>query len=115
LRQELRLRLFESKVLRRIIGPKRDEVRGEWRKLHNEELSDLYLSANIVREIESRRLRCAGHVARMGRGEVYTGFWRGSLRERVHLGDPGVDEGIILRWIFRKWDVVVWTGSSCLT
>jgi hypothetical protein len=48
------------------------------------------------------------------RGEVYTGFWWGNLRKRDHLGDPGLDGRIILRWIFRKWDVGVWTGSSML-
>ena len=66
LREELRLRLFENRVLRRIFGPERDEVTGDWRKLHNEELNDLYYSLNIVRVIKSRRMRWAGHVARMG-------------------------------------------------
>jgi len=56
----------------------------------------------------------AGHVARMGRGEVYTGFWCGNLRERDHLEDPGVDGRITGRWIFRKWDVGAWTGSIWL-
>jgi len=56
----------------------------------------------------------AGHVACMGRSEVYTGFWWGNLRERGHLEDPGIDERIILRWIFRKWDVEAWTGSIWL-
>jgi hypothetical protein len=65
LREECRLRVFENKVLRRIFGPKRDEVTGEWRRLHNEELYALYFSPNI-RVIKSRRLRWAGHVARMG-------------------------------------------------
>ena len=74
LREECRLRMFENRVLRRIFGPKREEVTGEWRKLHNEELSDLYCSPTIVRGITSRRMRWAGHVARMGRGESYTGF-----------------------------------------
>jgi hypothetical protein len=66
LRKEHRPRLFENKVLRRIFGPKRDEVTGGWRKLHNEELHDLYSSANIIRIIKSRRMRWAGHVPRMG-------------------------------------------------
>ena len=65
LREERRLRVFENRVLRRIFGPKRDGVTGEWRKLHNEELNDLYSSPNIVRVIKSRRMRWAGHVARM--------------------------------------------------
>ena len=81
LREECRLRVFENRVLRRIFGPERDEVTREWRKLHNEELSDLYCSPNIVWVIKSRRMRWAGHIARMGRGEVYTGFWWGNLRE----------------------------------
>jgi hypothetical protein len=55
--------------------------------------------------IKSRRISWAGHVARIGRREAYTGFWWGNLRERDHLGDPGVDGRIILRFIFRKWDV----------
>ena len=61
-----RLRVFENRALKRIFGPKRDEVTEEWRKLHNEELSDLYSSPNIVREIRSRVMSWAGHVARMG-------------------------------------------------
>ena len=67
----------------------------------------------IVRVMKSR-MRWAGHVARMGKGESCTGFWWGNLGERDHWGDPGVDGRIILRWIFRKWDVGVWTGSSWL-
>ena len=65
LREEHRLRVFENRVLRRIFGPKRDGVTGQWRKLHNEELNDLYCSSSIVRVIKSRRMRLAGHVARM--------------------------------------------------
>ena len=65
LREERRLRVFENKVLRRIFGPKRDEITVEWRKLHNEELNDLYSSPNIVRVTKSR-IRREGHVARMG-------------------------------------------------
>jgi hypothetical protein len=69
--------MFENRVLRRIFGPNRDEVTGEWSKLHNEELNDLYSSPNIAQVIKFRRMRWAGHVACMeeGRGEVYTGFW----------------------------------------
>jgi hypothetical protein len=79
--------MFEGRVLR-IFGSKRDEVTGEWRKLHNEELSDLYCSPNSVRVIKLRRLRWAGQVACMcERGEVYTGFWWRNLRERDHLED----------------------------
>jgi hypothetical protein len=79
LREEHRLRVFESRVLRRIFGPKRKED-GSWRKLHNDELHNLYSSPNIVRVIRSRRMRWAGHVARMGEGRgVY----------RVLVGKPG--------------------------
>jgi hypothetical protein len=67
LRDESRLRVFENKVLRRVFGPKRVEVTGEWRTLHNEELYALYTSPNIIRVMKSRRLRWAGHVARMGK------------------------------------------------
>jgi len=68
LREELRLRVFENRVLRRVFGPKRDEVIREWRKLHNEELRNLYSLPNIVRVVKSRRMRWAGHVAHMGEG-----------------------------------------------
>jgi sorting nexin-29 len=68
LREEHRLRVFENRVLQRIFGPTRDEVRGEWRKLHNGELHQLYLSPDIIGQIKSRRMRCSGHVARMGEG-----------------------------------------------
>jgi hypothetical protein len=67
LSEELKLRVFENRVLRRIFGPKSDEVTGEWRKLHNEELHDLYSSPNILRIIKLNRMRWAGHVARMGK------------------------------------------------
>jgi hypothetical protein len=66
LREECRLRVLENRVLRRIFGFKRDEVIGEWRKLHNEELNDLYYLPNIIRVIKSRRMKWTGHVARMG-------------------------------------------------
>ena len=68
MREERSLKVFENRVLRRIFGPKIDEVTGKWRKLHNEELNNLYSSPNIVRVIQSRRIRWEGHVARMGEG-----------------------------------------------
>jgi len=101
--------VFDNRVLR-IFGPKRDEVTGEWRKLHNEELNDLYSSPNIFRVIKSRIMKWAERVARMGRGEVHTGFWWGNLRNRDHFEGPGIDGKIILKWIFRKWDGEVWAG-----
>jgi hypothetical protein len=113
LREERRLRVFENEVLRRIFGPKKDEVTGKWRKLHNEDLHDLYSSPNIVRVIKSRRMRWAGHVARMRR-QACVGFWWGNLRKRDHWGDQSVDGRIILGWIFREWDVGVWTGLGWL-
>jgi hypothetical protein len=94
--------VFENRVLRRLFGSERDEVTGDWRKLHKEELNDLYCLPKFVRVKKSRRMRWAGHVACMGNGEVYTGIWWGNLRERDHLGDPGVDGSIILGWIFRR-------------
>jgi hypothetical protein len=66
LREKHRLRVFENRVLRRVFGPKRDKVTGEWRKLHNEELNDLYSSPNFVRVVKSRGMRWAEHVERMG-------------------------------------------------
>jgi len=115
LREKRRLRVYENRALRRIFGPKRDEATGEWRKLRNEELSDPYSLPNIVRVVKSRRMRWAGHVARMGEGR--TGFWWGNLRERDHWRDPDVDgriilisRSVILRWFFRKWEGVEGTG-----
>jgi hypothetical protein len=105
-------------MLSRILGPKRNKVMGV-RKLHNEELNNLYSSPNIVQAIKSRITRWAGHV--WERGKMYTGFWWGNLKERDHLDDPGVDRRIILRWIFRKWDggaltsliwLRIWTGGG---
>jgi hypothetical protein len=77
------MRVFENRVLRRIFGPKRDEVKGEWRQLHNEELRNLYSSPSIIRTIKSR-MRWADHVARMGRGGTRIDYWWESQRERDH-------------------------------
>ena len=111
---ERRLTVFENRVLRRLFGPKRDDVTREWRKLHNEELNDLYFSPNIVKVIKLRRLRWAGHVARMGEGRGVYRVLVGKTEGKRPLGDPGVDGSIIIRWIFRKWDMGVRTGSSWL-
>jgi len=91
--EERRLRVFENRVLRRIFGPKRDEVTGKWRKLHNGGLNDLYCSHIFIRLIKSRRMRWAGHVARLGEGRgVY----------RVLVGKP---EGKrLLRRHRRRWE-----------
>jgi hypothetical protein len=84
LRKEHRLGVFENRLLRRIFGPKRDEVTGEWRKLHNEELQDLYSSPSIIRIIKVRRMRWMGHVARRGRRGTRIGCWWESQREGDH-------------------------------
>jgi len=87
---------------------KRDEVTGDWRKLHNAELNDLYSSPNIVRVIKSRRMRWAGHVACVGKGRGVYRVLVGKPGERDHWGDPGLDGSVILRWIFRKLVVGLW-------
>ena len=87
LREERKLRVFENMVLR-IFGPRRDEVTGEWRRLDNEELNDLYSSPNIVRVIKSRRMRWAGHVARMGEGSGVYRVLVGKPEGKRPLGRP---------------------------
>ena len=86
LREERKLKVFENIVLRRIFGPMRDVVTGEWRRLHNEELNDLYCSPNIVREIKSRRMGWAGHVARIGEDRGVYRVLVGKLEGRRPLG-----------------------------
>jgi hypothetical protein len=93
LREEHRLRVFENRVLRKIFGPKRDGVTGEWRRLRNEELNDLYSSPNIIRVTKSRRMRWAGHVARMGEGRGAYRVLVGRPEVRRPLGRPR-----------RRWD-----------
>jgi len=101
----------ENKGLRIIFLPKRDEETSEWRKLHNV----LYSSSNNVRVIKSRRIIWAGHLLHMWERRGVRVRYRVLVEkpeERDQLGDPGVDGKIILRWIFRKWDVEVRTESS---
>ena len=88
LREEHRLRVFQNRVLRRIFGPKRDRVTGEWRKLHIEELNDLYSSPNIVPVIKSRRMRWAGHVARMEEVRGVHKVLVGKPEGKIPLGRP---------------------------
>jgi hypothetical protein len=88
LREEHRLRVFENRVLRGIFGPKRDGVTGEWRRLHDKELNDLYSSPNIIQVIKSRSMRWAGHVACVGEGRGAYRILVGSLEGRRPLGRP---------------------------
>jgi hypothetical protein len=88
LKEERRLRVFENRVLRRIFGPKRDEVTGEWRKLHNEELNGLYSLPNIVWVIKSRRISSKGHVAHMEEGRGVYRVLVGKPEGKRPLGRP---------------------------
>ena len=89
MREERKLRAYENMVLRRIFGPRRDEVMGEWRRLHNEELNDLYSTPNIVRVIKSRRMRWAVHVAHMGEERGPCRVLVGKPEGKRPLGRPG--------------------------
>ena len=94
--------VFENRVLKGIFGPKRDEVTGEWRKLHNEELNDLHSSPSIVRMKKSRRMRWAGHVARTGKGEAYTEILVRKPEGKRPLGRRRCRWEDNNKWIFRK-------------
>jgi hypothetical protein len=96
LSEEHRLRVFENRVLR-IFGPNREED-GSWRKLHNDELHITYSSPTIVRVIKLRRMRWAGHAARMGRADVFTGIWLEGPKVRDHWEDLGVGGRMTLKW-----------------
>jgi hypothetical protein len=94
MREERRLRVFETSVLRRIFGPKRDQVTGEWAKLHNEEFNDMYFSPVVILVNKWRRTRWAGHVARMGESRGAT---------RVLVGKSEQKKAILRRTVNRKW------------
>jgi len=104
LREKRKLRVFENMVLRRIFRPRRDEVTGEWRRLHNEELSDLYSSPNIVRVIKSRRIKWAGHVARMAEERGAYRVLVGKQEGKRPLGRPR------RRWVGIRMDL---QGVGC--
>jgi hypothetical protein len=90
--------VFENRVLRRIFGPKRDEVMGEWRKLHSGELHNLYSSPDIIRQIKSRRMRWVEHVASMGLGRNMYRVWWESPKEKDHSKDNGMDGRMGSKW-----------------
>jgi hypothetical protein len=104
------LRVFENRVLRRMFGPKRDEVTGGWRKLHNEELHGFYSSPNIVRVIKARRMRLAGHVARMGEVRGAYNILVGRPEGRKQLGRPRRRWEDNIRWILGKSGLGLWIG-----
>jgi hypothetical protein len=112
LREEHRLRVFENRVLRRIFGPKRNEVTGECRKLHNEKLRKLYSSPYILRQINSRRMRLVGYVARMGK--VYKVWWE-SPKERDYSEDQVVGGRMESEWILGILAWGVWIRYDWLT
>jgi len=93
LKEERRLRVFENTVLRRVFGPKRDEVTGEWRILYNEQLIQLYSLPNTVRVVKSRRMGRAGHVARMGERRGVHRILVGKTEEKRPMGDPDAEGG----------------------
>jgi hypothetical protein len=114
LREEHRLRVFENTVLRRIFGPKRDEVTGEWRKMHSGELHDLYPSPDIIRQIKSRAMRWAGHVARIGEGRNLYRVLVGRPEEKDQLKDQGVDGSMGSKWTLGRLVGGLWSAFTWL-
>jgi hypothetical protein len=108
LREERRLRVFENRVLRGVFAPKRDKVTGEWKKLHNEELHDLYCSPTVVRVIKSRRMRWAGYVARTGEWRGVCRFLTGKTVVKGPLGRPSC------RWEDNIKMVLQDVGCECM-
>jgi hypothetical protein len=114
LREEHRLKVFEKRVLRRIFGPKRDEVYGDLRKLQNWELHNLYSSPDIIRQIKSRRMRWAGHVARMGEGRNVYSVLVGKPEEKRPLVRPRCRWVEGLKMDLREIGWGVWSGFTWL-
>jgi hypothetical protein len=114
LREECRLRVYENRVVRRLFGPRRGEVTGEWRKLHNEELNDLYSPPSIVRVIKSRRMRWAGHVARMGEKRCAYRVLVGKPERKRPLWRLGCRWEDNIKTDLQEEGCGVWTGSSWL-
>jgi hypothetical protein len=114
IREEHRLRVFENRVLRRIFGPKRDEVTGEWRKLHSEELHNLYSSSDIIRQVKSRRMRWAVHVAHMGEVRKLHKVLVGKPEVRRPLGRPRSGWKMGSEWILGRMAWGVWIGFDWL-
>jgi len=112
--EERRLRVFENRVLRRIFGPKRDEVTGDWRKLHNEVLNDMYSSPNTFWVIKSRRLRWVAHVARMGERRGVYSILVGKPEGKRPLGRPRRRWEDNIKMDLQEMGYRVWTGSSWL-
>jgi hypothetical protein len=114
LREKHRLRVLENRVLRRIFGSKRDEVTGEWRKMHNEELHNLYSSPDIIRQVKSRRMRWAGHVARMGDDRKVYKVLVGKPEGKKPLGRPRCRWENGIRMDIREIGLGVWIGFDWL-
>jgi hypothetical protein len=114
LREEHSLKAFENRVLRRIFGPKRDEGTGEWRKLHNGELHNLYSSPDIIKQIKSRRMRWAGHVARMGEGRNVYRVLMGKPEGRRPLERPRRRGEKEIKLELRDIGWEVWSGFTWL-
>jgi hypothetical protein len=109
-REEQRLRVFENRVLRRIFGPKRDEATGEWRRLHNEDVNDLYSSPNIIRAMKSRIMRWAGHVARMEGRRGADKFLVGRPERKTPLGRSRRRWESNIKMDLQEWDGKAMTG-----
>jgi hypothetical protein len=114
LRQEHRLRAFENRVLRSISGPKRDEVTGDWRKMHSGKLHNLFSTPDIIWQIRSRRMLWAGHVARMEEERNVYRVLVGKPEGKIHLEDQGIDGRMGSKWTLGRLVGRVWSGFAWL-